>query len=122
MDVTFETVLEEKNRWEILRELKILINGKDTCLRVIAQTEDGKCHGYIKFNADPLEGRLSYKESIPILEFDVKGTIAHAKTHLIGKMPDIIDAVREPLMDALGDLVIGVTIMNRYKKYRETHP
>ncbi|GAG02057.1 unnamed protein product, partial [marine sediment metagenome] len=55
MEVTFETVLEEKGRWEILREMKILIDGKDTCLRVIAQSEGGKCHGHIEFHADPLE-------------------------------------------------------------------
>ena len=122
MDITFETVLEEKNQWGTFRELKILISERDTCLRVIAWTKGGDCHGYIKFNADPLEGRLKHKESIPILEFDVTGTIAHAKEHLIRKMPDIIDTVWRPLMDALGDLAIGVTIMNRYKKYRETHP
>jgi len=102
MDVTFETLHEEKSWGDNQYSLHILIDGKGTGIVIEAGSGDGSVEStvtlsYGDFDGFFIEGTVfipSGKPFHPIrYDINVKGTIKHLKSHVVENIIDILNTV-----------------------------
>ena len=113
MDVTFETLHEEKSWGDNQYSLHILIDGKGTGIVIEAGSGGGSVESTVTLFYEPLddffvEGTVfipSDKPFHPIrYNINIKGTIKHLKNHVVENIIDILNTVN-PHIQSLKDKI-----------------
>ena len=111
MDVTFETLHEEKSWGDNQYSLHILIDGKGTGIVIEAGSGNGSVESTVTlFYGDPdgffAEGTVFIPSGKPFhsirYNINVKGTIKHLKNHVVENIIDILNIVN-PHIQSLKD-------------------